>query len=447
MSFERMWHRHYPEGVPPELDFDRLTMPEILTRSAERWPDRPALHYMGKDITFAELEALVNRFARALDALGVKPGDRVATMLPNLPQVVIAHYATYRVGAVTAPANPLYTERELLHHLQDSGSAVLVALDLLYPRVAAVRPHTALEEVVVCHLNDYLPFPKKQLFPLLKKEMYRKVEGADHTHQFLDLVASHAATPLPNRARWEETGALLYTGGTTGISKGAVLTHANLSCNVQQVRTFLASAVDGEERELAVFPFFHSAGYTGVQNMCVYAGWTDILVPRPDPEILVPLIDRTHPTILPGVPTIYTGLLAHPRFARLDLTFVKVFIAGAAPLPVDTIRRLRELTGGTILNVYGLTEISPMGTATPEGGPDKPGTVGVADPYRGETAKAFVVAERGEALTAEEVMAWCRQSLAPYKAPTQVEFLQELPKSAVGKILRRELRARDEEPG
>jgi long-chain acyl-CoA synthetase len=548
MAFERPWHRHYPEGVPAELEFQRVTMPEFLSRSARRYPTVAALDFIGRRITYAELEVLVNRFARALQGLGVARGDVVAMVLPNIPQVVIADYATYRIGAITAMANPLYTEHELQRQLSDCRARVVVTLDLLWPRLEAVRDRIPVEEVIVCHINDFLPFPKRQLFPFVKRESYRKVPLGGTVHDFMKLLRGCTPAPVENAAGWEEVGALMYTGGTTGVSKGAMLTHANLSCNVQQLRTFLPSAKDGEERELAVFPFFHSAGYTGVQNMCVYAGWTDVLVPRPEPANIIELLAKARPTIVPGVPTIYTGLLAHPRFRELDLGFVKAFLAGAAPLPLEIIRQLEELAGAGIMNVYGLTEISPMGTATPEGGPDKPGTVGVPipstdlklvdlvegreevpvgepgevcfkgpqvmkgyhdkpeetarvlrdgwlhtgdvgvmdvdgyltivdrtkdlivasgynvypneidaalydhpkileactvgvpDDYRGETAKSFVVLRPGEMLDAEDVKSWCRERMAAYKVPTRVEFRDELPKSAVGKILRRELR-------
>ncbi len=550
MPFERIWHRSYPSFTPAEIDFETITLPEMLTRTAERFPDQTALLYLGKKISYRHLEALVNRFARALLDIGVKKGDRVGMLLPNIPQLIIANYAVYRIGAITAMNNPLYTKSELLQQFNDSGCSVLITLDRLAPMGLKLQKNTHLHTIISCHINDYLPFPKKQLFPLLKKDMYRKTERGESLLEFTELIGRFPEEPLPSAAGWEDVAALLYTGGTTGVSKGAMLTHANLSCNVQQIRCGLPFE-DGRESELAVFPFFHSAGFTGVQNLCIYAGWTDVLVPRPEPEMIVQILKKYKPTIMPGVPTIYIGLLASETFQKMDLSFIKAFMAGAAPLSTDTIRQLKDLTGAGIINVYGLTEISPMGTATPWGGKEKPGSVGtpipgtdlkivdldsgetemppgepgevvfkgpqvmkgyynrpeetakvlkngwlhtgdigvldedgyltivdrkkdmivasgyniypneidnvllqhpkileacvvgVPDAYRGETTKAFIVPATDQSLSEQEVKAFCREKLAAYKVPKQIELVEELPKSAVGKILRRKLRDKE----
>jgi long-chain acyl-CoA synthetase len=551
MAFERSWHRSYRPGVPREPEFERITMPEVLTRTAARFPDRTALLFMGKRIPYRELEAEVNRFARALTEIGVKPGDKVAMLLPNMPQLVIADYAAFRIGAVTVMNNPLYTERELAYQLSDSDATVLVTLDILYPLVMSLKRKTGLRSVIFCHITDYLPFPGNKLLPYLKKELYRRIPQEDGIHEFLPLLQRQSEAPLENAARWEEVGALLYTGGTTGVSKGVMLTHANISCNVQQLRAWFPDAKDGEESMLAVFPFFHAAGWTGMQNLSILGGWTDILVPRPEPGVIIEILKKWKPTILPGVPTIYIGLLAREEFRRMNLSSLKGFLAGAAPLPLEVIRKLKALKDGPVINVYGLTEISPMGTATPWGGDEKPGTVGVPlpgtdlkivdletgarelpageagevcfkgpqvmkgyykrpeeteaalkegwlytgdigfldadgyltvvdrkkdlilasgfniypkevdevlyahpkvleactigvpDEYRGETVKAYVVLKPGEEATAEEIADHCKKTLAPYKVPKIVEFIGELPKSAVGKVLRRELKELD----
>lgn len=551
MSFERTWHKNYPTAVPREIDFDRITMPEVLTRSAGRFPDRAALNYMGKVIGYAKLDRMVNVFARALTGLGVKKGDTVAMLLPNIPQVVIANYAAWRIGAVAAQNNPLYTERELAYQLNDSDAVVLVTLDLLLPRALKVKPETKIRHIVTCHINDYLPFPKKQLFPLVKKQMYRTVEPADGVSQFLDLMATYDGAPVANQAAWDDLGTLIYTGGTTGVSKGVMLTHANMSCNVQQLKAWFYDIPDGQGSILGIFPFFHSAGFTGIQNFSVWGGWTDVLVPRPEPTVIMELLRKYKPEFMPGVPTIFIGLLNSEEFRKMDLRFIKGFIAGAAPLSVETINDLRNLTGGDLINVYGLTETSPMGTASPWKGDIRPGTVGVPfpstdlkivdvetgavemkqgesgeicfkgpqvmkgyykkpgetekvlkdgwlstgdigfldedgyltivdrkkdmivaagynifpqeideilfshpkvleactigipDSYRGEAPKAFVVPKPGETLGAEEIIAFCKDKLAAYKVPKDIEFVTELPKSAVGKILRKELRELD----
>lgn len=548
MGFERIWHTSYPANVPVEIEFERITLPEVLSRTAGRYPNVTALMYMGKKIAYRELDSLVNRFARALKDLGIRKGDKVAMLLPNIPEVVIGNYATYRIGAVTAMNNPLYTERELEHQLNEADAVCLVTLDLLLPRIMKIKDKTKIKTIIACHINDYLPFPLKQLFPILKKNMYRKITPQDGVYEFMKLIRKYPGDKMKNEARWDEIGTLMFTGGTTGISKAAMISHANMSVNVQQLRKWVWDLEDGKERTLAIFPFFHSAGFTGIQNLGLLSGATIILIPRPDPTIIVQQIKRFKPTLVPGVPTIFVGLLNSPQFRSLDLRFIKGFVAGAAPLAVNTIQELKDLTGGGITNIYGLTEISPMGTATPWRGKEKPGTVGVPlpstdlkivdietgtkempigepgevifsgpqvmqgyykrpqetaavlkdgwlytgdigfldedgfltivdrkkdmiiasgyniypkeideilfehskileacavgipDPYRGETVKAFIVVKPGETLTAEEVIQYCKEHLAAYKVPKQVGFLETLPKSAVGKILRRELR-------
>jgi long-chain acyl-CoA synthetase len=548
MSFERSWHRSYPPAVPKEIAFERITLPEVLTRTARRFPRRAALNYMGRLIGYEKLDAMVNAFARALVGMGVKKGDTVAMLLPNIPQVVIANYAAWRIGAVAAQNNPLYTERELTYQLDDSDATVLVTLDLLLPRALKIRAGTKIRHIVTCHISDYLPFPKKQLFPFVKKQMYKKVEPQDGVSEFLNLMRGRDTSPLANEAAWDDVGTLIYTGGTTGVSKGVMLTHANMSCNVQQLKSWFYDIEDGNASILAIFPFFHSAGFTGMQNFSVWGGWTDVLVPRPEPAVIIELLKKYRPEFMPGVPTIFIGLLNTPEFRSMDLRFIRGFIAGAAPLSVETINDLKNLTGGDLINVYGLTETSPMGTASPWRGNIKPGTVGVPfpstdlkivdvdtgtkeveqgasgeicfqgpqvmkgyykkpgetanvlkdgwlftgdigfldedgyltivdrkkdmivaagynifpqeideilfshpkvleactigipDAYRGEAPKAYVVPRPGETIDRDELVAFLKERLAAYKVPKDIEIMNELPKSAVGKILRKELR-------
>ncbi|OPY07019.1 MAG: Long-chain-fatty-acid--CoA ligase [Syntrophaceae bacterium PtaB.Bin095] len=545
MRFERIWHKCYPAGVPAEIDFDRITMPAVLTRTAERFPDRDALIFMGTRITYRELEGLVNRFARALTALGVKRGDKVAMILPNVPQLVIAEYAVFRIGGVNVMNNPLYTEKELTHQLNDSDSTVLVTLDMFHPVAAKLRENTGAKKAILCSLADYLPEPLKPMFPPAD------VPAREGVYRFLDLIGAYPDAPVENVPALEDLGALIYTGGTTGLSKGVMLSHANISFNTQQFRGWYPESRDGEESLLAIFPFFHAAGWTGLQNTSIYAGWTDILVPRPEPDRILDLLEKFKPTLLPGVSTIFVALLNNERFRKMDLSFLKAYLTGSAPMAVETIQQLKERRDVPLINVYGLTEITPMGTATPWGGDEKPGsvgiplsntdlkivdletgrkemkigetgeicfkgpqvmmgyyknpeetakvlidgwlytgdigfmdadgyvtivdrkkdmiiasgfniypkeidellmthpkvlevcTIGVPDAYRGENVKTYIVVKPGQTLTEDEVKAFCRDSLAAYKVPKLVAFIDALPKSAVGKILRRELRDLD----
>ena len=549
MNRGKPWLRSYAPGVPHEIDIEEITLSRALSRSAAERGDMTALNYMGRKISFRELEFLVNRFARALKALGVERGDKVATLLPNLPQMIIAVYAAFRIGAVIVPNNPLYTERELAYQLGDSESRVAVGLDMLLPRMLALKEKTGLKEIVTCHINDFLPFPKKQLYPLVKKDMYRKVAPQQNVHRFTDLVKEQPGGPLEDLSAWEDPAAILYTGGTTGLSKGVMLTHASLSANVQQFAAWIQGVKEGEKL-LAVYPYFHSAGFTAMQNYPLWARLEAIPVPRPSPDSVADMVRQFKPDYLPGVPTIFNGLLSNKDFTGMDLSFIKGFFAGAAPLPMDTYNRLIELTGKQIVDVYGLTECTLFATASPWRGKIKAGTVGLPlpnteikivdletgqkempageageilikgpqvmsgyykkpeetaqvlcdgwlctgdigfideegylsvidrkkdliiaggfnvypnevddvlfahpkvkeactvgmpDAYRGETVVAYVVANPGERVTEEEIKKHCRENLAAYKVPRKIFFIDELPKSSIGKILRRELRAR-----
>jgi len=544
---ERLWHKSYAAGVPKTIDYEKVTIPQALRRTARKFPDHAALNYMGRVLTYREVEEQVNAFARALLDLGLKTADKVAVCLPNIPQVVIATMAIQRIGAVVVQTNPLYTERELTYQLNDSDARMIVTLTLLVPRIEKIKAQTRIEKIIACHIHSYLPFPKKQLFPFVKKEMYRKITATEDVKVFVDLIAKYPKDAVEDLSLWNELSTLLYTGGTTGVSKGVELTHANLSSNVQQFAAWFPDLSPGKEVLIGNFPIFHSAGNC-VQNLITWQGWTNILVPRPEPKINIDIIKKYKPTFLPGVPTIFVGLLAEPEFRNLDFSNLKGFFSGAAPLAADTIRDLKELTGALMCEVYGSTETAPVATVTPWGGTIKPGTVGVPvpdtdvkivaadddtkelpqgetgeiavkgpqimkgyykkpeetaavlkhgwfltgdmgvfdedgyltvvdrkkdmiiaggyniyplelddvlfdhpkileaccigvpDSYRGETVKAFIVVKAGESLSEAEVISYCKENLAPYKVPKMVEFMDELPKSAVGKILRRKLK-------
>jgi len=546
---EKVWHQFYPEGTPPEVELQEITMPEALEAAARDFPDRVAYIYMGKTLTYRQLQKLVYRFANALTDLGVQPGDKVGMLLPNLPQAIIADFAAYYLGTVTVMNNPLYTERELLHQLNDSDTTYIVTLDLLLPRVLKLQPQTGIKKIITCHINDYLPFPVKQLFPFIKKDMYRKDEPHPDVFPFMDLVNRYPETPVENRAQWAQTAALLYTGGTTGVSKGVELTHANISGAVQIFSAWFPDIKRGDqERLVGVYPVFHIAGYEVSQNLIVWNAWSCVLVPRPEPAVIAKMLKKFRPTFLPGVPTIFVGLLNLKEFREMDLSFVKGYFGGAAPLPEDTLNQLRDLHGAVINDVYGATENTAFATATPWKGTVKIGTVGVPlpnteikivdletgekelspgedgeicirgpqvmkgyykrpeetaavlkdgwfylgdighldedgyltiadrkkdmivaggyniypaevdqilmlhpdvleacaigvlDEYRGETVKAYVVPQAGKALDVEALKTYCKESLAAYKVPKEFIFVDELPKTAVGKILRRTVR-------
>ena len=549
---EKLWHKSYAEGVKKTIDYENITISEALTRSAKKFPDKTALNYMGKRISYQELNDLVNRFAKALIDMGIKPGDKVGVCLPNIPQVIISDLAIFRVGAVVVQNNPLYTERELAYQLNDSDSKLVITLTLLVPRMEKIKPKTQLQKIIGCHIHSYLPFPKKQLFPFVKKDMVRKIIPTEDVLVFSDIISRYSPEPVEDKSDWDSVAAILYTGGTTGVSKGVMQSHSHLSSNAQQAVAWFPSLKQGEERLVGNFPVFHTAGFAAIQNFIIWQAWEDIMVPRPEPQINIDIIKKYKPTFLPGVPTIFVGLLAEPAFRNLDLSSIKGFFSGAAPLAADTIKDLNDLTGAMMCEVYGSTEAGPFVTITPWGGQVKPGTVGipvadtqvkivdietgeielptgehgeilikgpqimmgyykkpeetakvlkdgwfltgdigcfdedgylkitdrkkdmiiaggyniypvevdgvlfdhpkileactvgVKDAYRGETVKAFVVVKAGETLTKEEVIEFCRKNLAAYKVPKIVEFIDELPKTAVGKVLRRKLKEREE---
>ena len=548
---ERFWHKSYTPGVPKSVSYEDITMPEILSRTAKKFPNRIALLFMGKKIKYRELDRLAHQFANALINMGVKKGDRVSLLLPNIPQIVIAYYGVWRAGAVPVPNNPLYTDRELAHQFNDSGSTVLVTLDILAPRMLKLRPKTKIKQIISCHINDYLVFPIKQLFPLLKKDMYRKFHPEQNHYEFLDLITSSSSIDSKIRMDLDDLALIPYTGGTTGPAKGVALSHRNVSYITQNFKAWFYDLHDTCERNMGIFPFFHLAGFTGVMNACILIGWTDILIPKPEPKTVLNAISKYKATFVPAVPTIYTGLLGLPEFGKKDMSFVKGFFSGASPLALETIEQLNKTAGADVIEAYGMTESTTIITLTPWRGKLKVGSVGipipdtdlkivdiqdgvtempvgkegeiifngpqmlqgyynkpeetaaavkngwfytgdigkldedgylyivdrkkdmiiaggfniyprdidevlfehpkvgeacaigVPDEYRGETVKAFVVIKPGETVTEQELDAFCRKRLTAYKVPKLYEFVNSLPKSAVGKILRKDLRARE----
>ncbi len=538
---QRPWVRFYEPGVLHTLTYPQIAVPQFLADTAAAFPTSVATVFFGQTLTFRALHDLAGRFAAALTRLGVKPGDRVSLHLPNSPQFLIAYYGTMTADAIVVPFNPLYVEREIEHQLVDSGAEVAVTLDLLYPRLAAVRQRTRVREVITTAINDFFPPLLRLLYPLKARREGHGVSipAAGDIHRLTALVATPAAPPQV-RITPADTAVLLYTGGTTGVPKGAVLTHRNLVTNVLQARAWFTSLRMGQDTVVAVIPFFHSYGMTSAMNFSVSTATRMVLIPRFQLDMVLGAIDRYRPQIFPGVPTIYTAINSYPDLKRYHLRSITACISGAAALPVEVQSRFEANTGGKLVEGYGLTEASPVTHVNPINGVRKAGSIGIPipdtdarivnpnadgvgelaikgpqvmagywnrpdetaqvlrdgwlltgdmarmdddgffyvvdrkkemiltggynvfpreveemlyghpavqeaaaigipDTYRGEVVKTFVVLKAGQRATADDIIDYCRKHLAPYKVPKYVEFRAQLPKSLVGKILRRAL--------
>ena len=564
------WLRFYPEGVRAHLDYPDMPLYGLLERAARERPEHPAVVFFNRTLTYAQLNHAADRFARALVRLGLRRGDRVALMLPNCPQFVIAYYGILKAGGVVVNHNPLYTARELEFQLDDSGCRLLIALDMTYPTVREARPRTPLEAVILTRINEYMPGLLRLLYPLKARRdgTWPTIAPGDRVLWFQDLLAGRGGEPaarstaeggasrdageprIPVPVDADDVALLQYTGGTTGRPKAAMLTHRNLLANALQTAEWvLQGKVDEGPRHriMGVIPFFHVYGMTTVMNLAIAIHGTMILLPRFNVDDVLKAVARYKPTMFPGVPTMYVAILNHPRLRQYDFSSIESCVSGAAPLPLEVQERFERLTGGSLVEGYGLTEASPVTHVNPTGegkrngtigiplpdtearivdietgtrvlGPGEEGeliirgpqvmkgywnrpeeteralrdgwlytgdiavmdedgffrivdrkkemiitggynvypreveevlyqhpkvleaaVVGVPDPYRGEMVKAFVVLKPGETATEEEIIAFCRERLAKYKVPRAVEFRSELPKSLIGKVLRRVL--------
>ena len=546
---EKIWYKSYDPGVPHDIELPSKTLPRFLEEAARKWPSVVAVKFMGRKLTFSELDRAAGNFAAALAGLGLQPGSRVALHLPNCPQYVIAFYGTLRAGCIVTPCNPLYVERELAHQLNDSGAEAIITLSRFYPLVNKIKEKTGLKEIIVTNIKDYLPGFLKTLYTLAKeKKEGDRVRLESGHRRLLDLLKQFASHPVPEiEDDLEKPACYMYTGGTTGVSKGAILTHRNILANALQVKSWVNDFQEGREIILGALPFFHSYGMSTALNLALVGGGTLIPVPQFKVKEILKLIHKEKPTLFPGVPTMYVAINNDPDVQKYDLSSIKVCISGAAPLPVEVQKQFEALTGGRLREGYGLTETSPVTHCNPIYGSNKAGSIGVPFPgtvakivdiddpskempvgergqlavkgpqvmrgylnrdeetaaifhdgyiltgdiammdedgyfyivdrkkdmviaggynifpreieevlyghekireacvagvphgYRGETIKAYIVLKDGVAMTEEEVIDYCKENLAKYKVPKIVEFREELPKTMVGKILRRML--------
>lgn len=389
MTTERPWLASYPPGAPESLEpYPEQSLFTLLTDAVDRFARNPAIAFFGNHISYQELLNEVEQFSCVLASLGVKKGDRVGYVLPNSPQYLIAYFATLRLGATAVGNNPLYTHRELSHQLKDAGVEVLVTLDQLYPLVASVKDDVDLKTIIVTKLTDYMKFPLSVLAPL-KFRRDAKAEGrawppvpADaKVLWWADLMkGKYDDVPVAEVNAKEDVAALVYTGGTTGLSKGAMLTHYNMLSNVKQGASWFTDAEAGKEAMMCVLPFFHSYGLQAVMGIGMHFAGKLILLPRFELEMALKAVAKEKPTFFPGVPRIYIAINESPEAKKYDLGSIRACLSGAAPLPVAVAEKFQEITGARVREGYGLTETSPITHINPIYGKAKEGSIGLPIP-------------------------------------------------------------------
>ena len=561
---EQPWFSSYEARVPHTVEIPATTLDTFLTESARKYPYNTATNFVlsyllggrytvGGQMTYRQLNEQVDRFANALYQLGVRKGERVALMLPNSPQFVIAFFATVKLGAVVVNNNPTYTARELKHQLDDSGAETIVILNLFWPRLKEVQAETPLKRVIVTHIFDKLGFPASLLVKAKQQKdpAWVDVPAGPNLFFYKDLMGKYGPNLPQISISPDDTALFQYTGGTTGLPKAAMLSHRNLVANTAQVASWLTNTQPGAEKMMAAIPFFHVYGMTVSMLFAIAIGAEIVIVPNPRPiDNVMNVIQKERASLFPGVPAMYIGIVNHPRVAEYDLKSVKACISGSAPLPMEVQEKFGQITGGRLVEGFGMTEASPVTHCNPVYGTRKngsigipmPGTeakiidldngeelpiggekqgelcvrgpqvmtgywnqpgetsetvdadgwlhtgdicktdsdgyfyivdrkkdmiiasgfkvlprdveevlfmhpqvleavvVGIRHPTRGDdTVKAYVVPKEGQQPSADEIRQFCKQHLAPYKVPRDIEFRTELPKTMVGKVLRRVL--------
>jgi long-chain acyl-CoA synthetase len=386
----------YPEYVPHRLEIPNVRLPELISRSVERWPDRDAFLHYGTRWSYRQFWEASDRFAAALRREEVGPGSRVALDLPNHPVYPIAFYGALRAGACVVQVSPLYVDDDLAWVLQDARPDALVTLDFLYPNVAKVLDRAPVRRIFVAETRAFYPWPTRLFVnAVLRRRGYHPGMPSDPEVIPWGRAISTVAGPAPRLELGpeREVAVLQYTGGTTGLQKAAMLTHRNLVANALQCRSWFGLQPAGTSVVLAAIPFFHVYGMTVALNYPLQAGATIVLETRPDPTEMLKLIDRHRPTELPGVPALYAALCNHPKLARHDIRSIKVCVSGSAPLPQEVARRFESLSGGYLIEGYGLTEASPVTHANPIQGERRAGSIGLPLP---ETDQRIVDPEDAE---------------------------------------------------
>lgn len=552
---DRPWLKAYDPDVPSTLDYEKIPLFKFLDRAAHKWPKRKAIVFKNWSITYGKLKAESEIFAANLKAAGIRKGDRVALMLPNLPQTIIAFWGVLRAGAVGVMTNPLYMETEIVHQFNDAGVRFCITLDLLWPKLSKLRDQIPVEKFFVTTIGEGLRFPLNMLYKLqqMKSGTAPSVPfDGRSVLSFKELTKGRDRFTEP-KVDAEDTALLQYTGGTTGVAKGCILTHFNIGANVQQCHAMMHTLGKKRETFLGILPYFHIYGLTVCLAWPTSIGATLAPFPRYVPLDVLKGIQKLKPTVFPGAPSVYISLLQQKNIDKYDLKSIEVCVSGSAPMPVEYMEQFEQRSGGTsITEGYGLTEASPVTHFNPLEGVSKNGSIGLPFPdteakivdmelggepllpgqrgelairgpqvmkgyynrpdatadvlrngwlytgdiatmdeegyfyivdrkkdliisggyniypreidevlhahpsvkeavsvgipheSRGEIVKAYIVVQDGEELSRADVIAYCREKLANYKVPKKVEFRKNLPKTMVGKVLRRALREEEE---
>lgn len=389
-SGRQPWRKVYPAGVDWDAPIPAGTMPDFFARAVRDFGDRICLNFLGRRLTYRETGEMADRFARGLQDLGVVKGTRVGLCLPNTPFYVIAYHGALKAGAVVVNFNPLYAEKEIRHQAEDSGIEIMVTLNVtqIQPKAEALLAEGLVKKIIFCELSDALPPFKGLAFravnavrDLLGKAHAEKVAEDERHIAFARLVRGEGG-PAPVALSPDDLAVLQYTGGTTGVPKAAMLTHGNLTCNIQQARLwFMAGRPEGgREKMLAVLPFFHVFSMTVQMNLTLDIGGELVMLPRFELRSLLKTIAREGPTIFAGVPTLYKAVTGAPGVKRYDLSSLKICVSGGAPLPDTTRREFKALTGLDLVEGYGLSETSPLATGNPVEGVKKSGSIGLPMP-------------------------------------------------------------------
>lgn len=376
------WLRSYDQGIPPTLSYEPGLIPSLLEKTVRKFPKQTAVVFFGFTMTYEQLWDSVRQFSYALNETGIRKGDRIVFFLPNCPQFIIAYYAALLLGAVIVPTNPLYSEKELEFQIRDSGAETLITLDLLYPQVHKVRSSLQLKRIIIGKVQDYLPPLKKLIYPIIAQKGTENIpiEEKDGMVLFQKLMKKNSPACAYPDVSWDELAILQYTGGTTGAAKGAMLSHRNIIANNLQVRSWCHDFRDGEEMFISVLPFFHTYGMATALNLPVSIGATMVIFPKFVIKDILKGIKTYRATALPGIPTIYSVLASYKDIQKYDVSSIRYCVSGAAPLPGAVLKEFERLTGGVIIEGYGLSEASPITHCNPIKGKRKDLSIGLPMP-------------------------------------------------------------------